>query len=286
MKKLFIVASLFVALFLGYFWGSSGQKEMSLCPELEYSSLQCPRCPDIPSNNPAAAKQQAKLYGDVFLLFLANLGIRLQPENKEKLLHALQAPEKYLKEEELSQKLEPEEPVVQATPEVTILEKEEGAGELQVDSGDAYKRNSKFGRVIERLSQKEPLVTFAHAKYINTNFGLLEKVNGEYRGKIHWLNDKQKPSDDVFLSVKFQTGKNNRVDGSYMLELSSDKKGVYSSRSGTGDNQAIRLTEDRKFFILEAGPEEFFIFENKKNLQTGLFYQKSEKTGIVVLEEN
>lgn len=211
-------------------------------------------------------------YEKAFMLFLANLGLKLSTSDEMELGNLLNNPQEYLARTK-------EKPRENSKPKVIsedgifkegLLSPQEVAS-LPEDLKEKARRNI--------LS--DPMESYGKSKYI-TEMRTLKRYLGEYKGELHFLKGKNKGLvHQVYMSLNFKKKGNGDLDGSFNLQLFNGEN-VYSDNRGTGGNRDVREIDGH--LIIDVGPGWFFLFPNGR-LNIGHYYQEGILQGIVRLEK-
>lgn len=133
--------------------------------------------------------------------------------------------------------------------------------------------------VANKIVSDNPELFFRESKMIANDHSLINKINGEYHGKLYLIDKKH--SDDVVLRINI-IAEDNGTEANYFLELSRD--GVpYSTKRGRGSNKNIRQhRENPNSISLEASPRGFFNFDlNNPNVLN--YYYRGILKGTAVI---
>ncbi len=222
--------------------------------------------------------EEAKvLYGKAFLLFLANIGLELNSEQKSALESILDIPPDEIDEKLVKDKLKNADLIVASNYE---------------DKRDSSKLKASFNETEElarkalkekssEIALKDPIIYKARSKYIKEWNPTIQSLVGRYFGKLTWIKtEKNGRVDDFEMSINFRKGEKNEVEGEFELIL-SHLGDNYSHSRGSGGNGDVRAhPNDPEGIIIEVGPN-WFLHGNLKNLSVMNFYQESDLVGVV-----
>jgi hypothetical protein len=217
-------------------------------------------------------KKAKDVYAKAFQLFLANLGLKLDANKKEKLQELLKDPNIFLENTKEVSKIEvfiPRE--IDFTPSDWFKEyvQREKANLKHITDDSLVSEAQKF-------ILKDPALYYARSSLIK-KFPKIKKVLGDYKGTLFRISGKNKGRrDNIQLSLNFSVKEEDSITGSFSLKLSADGA-VYSNSQGQGGNGDIRLKEDS--LIIEAGPSRFFHFKGEQ-LDVANFYEDGKLAGF------
>ncbi|MFT6070330.1 MAG: hypothetical protein ACJAT2_003215 [Bacteriovoracaceae bacterium] len=268
MKKVISVA--FIFLVIGLLLGREFFPKEKLITKVQ--SEQVPITKTISIKDESALSEAKEVYAKAFQLFLANLGLKLDSEKKEKFSELLKDPSEYLattKEQTKTEVFIPRE--IDFTPSdwfKKYVQKEKA--NLKHITDDALISEAQ-GFILS-----DPALFYARSSLIK-KFPKIKKVLGNYKGVLYRIAGENKGRrDDVRLGLDFSIKDEDSITGSFSLKLSADGD-VYSNSQGQGGNGDIKIKDGS--IIIEAGPGRFFHFKGEK-LDIANFYEGGKLQGF------
>lgn len=235
-------------------------------------SQQIPITKIISIKDETALSEAKEVYAKAFQLFLANLGLKLDSEKKEKFSELLKDPSEYLattKERTKTEVFIPRE--IDFTPSdwfKKYVQKEKA--NLKHITDDALISEAQ-GFILS-----DPALFYARSRLIK-KFPMIKKVLGNYKGVLYRIAGENKGRrDDVQLELDFSIKDEDSITGSFSLKLAADGD-VYSNSQGQGGNGDIKIKDGS--IIIEAGPGRFFHFKGEK-LEIANFYEGGKLAGF------
>ena len=222
-----------------------------------------------------------EILGKVMLLFVANLGIKMQPE----------VVNYFAKDSHDRTQIKPEKETLSTNQDSS---EEVRTKALKGPSGNSYgaidpselKVPSHIENAAQRLSRKiisSPFSYLKKSKPLHDEL-IIEGLIGRFHGKIYvQKSDIKGEIHDVELDLNFF--KNGpEYSGDFKSELS--KNGIaYSTQRGSGSNKSIRVVDRNKLeIIIQTSPASFMqLFVMNNNKLYGNFYDNDEFIGIIEL---
>lgn len=271
MKVAIIIFVTSLSFFIGYQWGY--HRNFTTCPNVPI--FEKPSQRDYEVNNCSTEVEKAKkIYGEAFLLFLANIGVQLNPDQTNQLNQVLEQPHKKQFLGPTDKKQESDSSIVTILPDHLIntpfsdfLKQNQGSID-HIDDLDIVKKMSSF--VLE-----EPEVFFARTRYIE-DFEQVKKYNGKYMATIYIVLGKWKgETHDGELELALTQNKDGKIGGDYLLIVSRD--GTPYSTSKGGGNRLIKTKDGT--VVIRTGPTRFFHF-NSSTFKYANYYEENKLIGF------
>lgn len=218
-------------------------------------------------------KKAQLLYGKVFTTFLASIGLRLDDQKQDRLSQILKNPNNYLKDNEIKSS----KPRQNSQKDSLVKKNSKPAiskSKREIPPPYEYEQLSIQGK---NFILKKPSLYYIESKYIENFNESLSKLNGSYTGKLYKTkkDEYNNTADDILLEINFTEAKDNKIDGSFYLQLSSNGN-PYSTSNGSGGNRNLRVNpKNPNIILMKSGRDAFFQFNIRK--PTVLNYYKDGK---------
>lgn len=270
MKK--TILSSLVFLIIGLILGREFFPKERLVTQIKSEIVPVTRTETVSVKDESALNEAKEVYAKAFQLFLANLGLKLDSDKKEKLEELLKDPSEFLattKEQTKTEVFIPRE--IDFTPSdwfKGFVQKEEA--NLKHITDDSLVSEA------QNFILNDPALFYARSNLIK-KFPKVKKILGDYKGVLFRIAGNNKGrKDEVQLGLDFTIKDEDSITGTFSLKLSADGE-VYSNSQGQGGNGDIRIKDNS--IIIEAGPGRFFHFKGEK-LEIANFYEGGKLAGF------
>lgn len=270
MNKTLLISVFF--LIIGFLIGREFFPKEVIKTKIQSELVPVTRTETISVKDESELKKAKEVYAKAFQLFLANLGLKLDEEKKEKLQELLKDPSDFLAntiEKSNTEVFIPRE--IDFTPSdwfKDYVQKEKA--NLKHITDDALISEA------QKFILKDPALFYARSSLIK-KFPQIKKVLGNYKGVLFRIAGNNKGRrDDIQLGLDFAVKDEDSITGSFSLKLSADGE-VYSNSQGQGGNGDIKIKDNS--LIIEAGPGRFFHFRGEE-LDIANFYEGGKLAGF------
>jgi hypothetical protein len=218
-------------------------------------------------------KKADEILGKVFLLFLADLGLK---SGSPKANIADRAIDKNKIETSPSPSLVP------VTPQALDILSKEKIGEASIDYDSSPQKLIKF---LEKHRLDKPKEIFKLTDYATTLNSAGKKIMGHYEGVLYRSD---KTTEDIVLEINFTFSK-GKLEGTYSAQMIKNGN-PGSTSTGNGDNQSIKNVpgKDNEIIIEMGGRESFahLVYFSSGDYFLGDFYNnKNEIVGLIKLRK-
>lgn len=284
-KLIIIIIILVTAISSGLIGHKIGSDQNEVLVESDIQEMPDKNTPEIlPDKNCNVEFEKAKeYYGKAFLLFLANIGISLNQNQKADLDNLIKRPNNFRPENVASNQDQEESEELVILPDFLN----------ETSFGDYLKKhNSNIDHIFDKkmvkknsnFILKDPGIFYVRSKFIKS-FQKIKAMNGFYTGKLFLFVGKDKGEvHDLEMNLDYvqKEEDGDDIDGTFNLKISEDGN-TYSNNNGRGGNGDMRLNNGS--LIIEASPNTFFHFE-KDSIDTANFYRNNELVGFARFIKN
>ncbi len=273
-KLIYLCLGLLFGLILGVF----GWRTFDSSTEMTSEQHVAPPVAQAPCDTHDLSEAKT-LYEKAFILFLANLGLKMTSEQKVTMDGLLQDPKTYLADHN--------SPVTPREDVINEPEAKTRGGEEHYDTKKNRPKDLKLppeaNKVVAAGNDfilKKPLSYYEDSKYLEKMDWRFKRINGSFEGKLYIVQGERKGEiDQVDLSVDFSINQQRNIEGTFFLQMAREGS-VYSTSEGNGSNHNIRIhPEDKKSIILEASPNSFFHFRNE-GMEVANYYAGGQFVGV------
>jgi hypothetical protein len=165
-------------------------------------------------------KKAEEYYGKAFVLFLANLGIRLSSQQKLQVDQLIADPNSYLSASDKKSKKDSQVFIDNKSPQPIDMVETKTFPKKELP----YIEDEGLTKDTEKLVLKDPALTFARSNFIE-DFRKIKKYNGLYTGKLYYIDGSKKGEvHNVDLNIDFKSlskeNNENSIEGRFKIKLS------------------------------------------------------------------
>lgn len=211
----------------------------------------------------AKLKAAEELYGKMMILFLANLGMKLQENRPVDLLEEAKFPD----------------PVKEKEACATALPQKLECAPCNCPSAQTAKAAPE--------KKTTPGETFRRSPYLSSMTPVLRNMRGQFHGKLsHFAGSRKGKVDQVLIDVNLSQKERQLYGGIGVILTDEESNTPYSRSQGNGGNKSIRFDEASQTVFVEASPNSFFAFrarEFARNEVNGEYFVDSVLVGKALL---